>query len=173
MSTERMKILEMLKDGKISAEDADRLIERIERLDEAEDEVSADNDDIADVHDRRGINAAVAEALKTAAATGRSARATIRTVRERHSSKGGKFFCIKIQTHKGKNINLRLPLAVAKAGVKLSALLPQSATDSLKEKGINLDELTQLKGDDLSSAIEELDLNIETEEGDTIRIFCE
>ena len=161
MNTERMKILEMLKEGKISAEDADRLLDKLAQLDR-----EPEDDDV--VIDEDSIHGAVASAVATAKEAAQAVKLKVKA-----KASGRKFFCIKINTANGKNINLRLPLAVAKAGVKLSALLPQSATDSLKEKGINLDELTQLKGDELTGAIEELDINIDTDEGDSIRIFCE
>jgi hypothetical protein len=147
---EQMKILEMLKDGKITPEQADKLLDKLAKLD-----AEPDEDDFV-VDDPRGY-AASAQAVKVKIAKG----------------KKRKFFCIKINTQNGKNINLRLPMAVAKAGVKLSALLPESAMGTLKEKGVNLDELSNLKGDDLTEALEALDIKINTDEGDSINIFTE
>lgn len=146
---ERMKILEMLKDGKITAEQADRLISKLEQLDSGPDE-----DD--PVEEPRGYRAsAIALATKP------------------KKTKGKRFLGIHINTHDGKNINVRLPLGIVKAGVKMTALLPESATEALREKGISLDELVKLHGDDLTQALEELDIRISTEQGDHINIGAE
>jgi hypothetical protein len=174
MNNERMKILEMLKEGRITAEEADRLLEKLAKLDEPQaDDVVVEGDDFEAAQHGGGIRGAVAEALRTAAAAGRSARATIRTVRERMPSKRGRGLLININTAKGDNVNVRIPLALVKAGVKLTALLPESAAEALEEKGVNLDAMAELDGDELMEALEELNISISTEEGDSITICCD
>jgi hypothetical protein len=115
----------------------------------------------------------VADALRTAAAAGRSASATIRTVRERLPSRRGRGLLITINTAKGDKVNVRIPLSLVKAGVKLTALLPESAAESMKEHGVNLDEFAKMSGDELLEALEELNISIDTEDGDTIRVCCD
>jgi hypothetical protein len=167
-----MKILEMLKEGRINAEEADRLIEKLEQLN-ADDDVVVEDEEHDESHFGGGIRAAVADALRTAAAAGRSARATIRTVRERMPSKRGRGLLITINTAKGDKVNVRIPLSLIKAGVKLTALLPESAAESMKEHGVNLDEFAKMSGDELLDALEELNIDIDTEDGDSIRVCCD
>jgi hypothetical protein len=171
MNTERMKILEMLKQGRITAEEADRLLEKLEQLGapDAEDVVIDDGE----AHLGGGIRAAVAEAIRTAATAGRSAKATIRSVREHLPSRRGRALLINISTAKGDAVNVRIPLMLVKAGVKLTALLPQQAADALKEKGVNLDAMAELDADELLESLRELDINIATPEGDKVTITCE
>lgn len=161
MNTERMKILEMLKEGRISAEQADQLLEKLARLDGDE----VDHDDVVVEAD---VGGTVASLVKNAKAKVRRIASTI-TV----GSRGGKALVIKVCTHDGDNVNVRLPLALVRAGVKLHALMPESASDALKEKGVNLDELSQLNTDELMEALSELNINIETDDGDTVTIHCE
>lgn len=148
---ERMKILEMLKEGKITADEADRLLTKLERLDAG----SADH--YSTIEEPGGY----------------TATAMARATKPKAKSKGRRFLGVHISTHDGKNINIRIPLAIVKAGVKMTALLPESATEALREKGVNLDELVKLHGDDLTQAIEELDIRISTDEGDHINIGAE
>jgi hypothetical protein len=161
MNTERMKILEMLKEGRINAEEADRLLEKLAQLDH--DEVN-DDDVVIDAD----FGSAVASAVKKAKAGVRRIASTI-TV-GRHS---GRVLAIYVTTHEGKNVNVRLPLSLVRAGVKLTALLPQSAADALKEKGVNLDAMAEMDSDELLEALHDLNINITTEEGDTVTICCE
>lgn len=71
------------------------------------------------------------------------------------------------------NVNIRLPLKLVMTGIKLSALVPGKAGMHLSDRNIDLSYLGKLKGEDLNNALSELDINIETEKGDKVRIFCE
>jgi len=71
------------------------------------------------------------------------------------------------------NVNIRLPLKLVMTGIKLSALVPGKAGKQLSEQGIDLSHLGKLKGEDLDNALAELDINIETEKGDKVHVFCE
>jgi hypothetical protein len=82
-------------------------------------------------------------------------------------------------TKKGKeNINIRIPLQIIRAGVKLSGILPDKAKGKMKAKleakGINID-LNDLNPDSLDPIIRALtEMNIEVDEPDEkVRIFCE
>ncbi len=71
------------------------------------------------------------------------------------------------------NVNIRLPLKLVMTGMKLSALVPGKAGKQLSEQGIDLSHLGKLKGEALNEALSELDIDIETEKGDKVRVFCE
>jgi hypothetical protein len=71
------------------------------------------------------------------------------------------------------NVNIRLPLKLVMTGIKLSALVPGKAGMHLSDRNIDLSFLGKLKGEDLNNALAELDINIETEKGEKVRVFCE
>jgi hypothetical protein len=70
-------------------------------------------------------------------------------------------------------VNVRVPIALIRTGIKLSTLMPNDASEHLREKGIDLGRLNELDGDELMDALRELWVEVESEDGDTIRVFCE
>jgi hypothetical protein len=74
-------------------------------------------------------------------------------------------------------VNIRVPLKLIHAGLKLAALIPKSAqsqvNDALHEKGIEVD-FSQIKPEDLDNIIAQLDdLTVDVEGKESVRIFCE
>lgn len=75
-------------------------------------------------------------------------------------------------------VNIRVPLKILRAGVKLSSALPEHAKDrineALREKGIGFD-LSSLDGEKLEEVLDFLiDSGIDVETSDKeIHIFCE
>lgn len=75
-------------------------------------------------------------------------------------------------------INIRVPLQLLRAGVKLAALIPPQALEranaELTKSGVPID-LTQLKPDQLEALVEHLDeLILDVDQPDAkVRIFCE
>ena len=78
----------------------------------------------------------------------------------------------------GERVNIRVPMALIRAGVKLAALIPQLAAtginDAMREKGIELD-VRNLKGDELEQLVDALqDLEVDIQGGDqNVRVFVE
>ncbi len=70
-------------------------------------------------------------------------------------------------------VNVRVPIALIRTGIKLSTLMPTDASEHLRQKGIDLGRLNELDGDELTDALRELWVEVESEDGDTIRVFCE
>jgi polyhydroxyalkanoate synthesis regulator phasin len=75
-------------------------------------------------------------------------------------------------------VDIRVPLGLLRAGIKLGAVIPQDARtrveDKLSEKGIsfNLSDLNERTVEDLIDSLS--DLSLDVEDGDeTVRIFCE
>ena len=105
MKEERKKVLEMLSEGKISADEAERLL----------------------------------QALETKTAEGSPQTALTETLNNLP-----KYLFVKVDSVDGDKVNIRVPLKLIKAGIKLQALLPQDAQEKvnakLNEKGINLDD---------------------------------
>ena len=75
-------------------------------------------------------------------------------------------------------VNIRVPMALIRAGVKLASLIPRSSADSvneeLRKKGINFD-IGSLKAEDLDPLIDALqDLEIDVKDGQhKVRVFVE
>jgi hypothetical protein len=75
-------------------------------------------------------------------------------------------------------VNVRVPLQLLRAGVRLAALIPPQALGEanaeLTRSGVPFD-LTQLKPEQLETLIEHLDdMTVEVDQPDTkVRVFCE
>ena len=78
-----------------------------------------------------------------------------------------------VDTGEGHDVNVRVPLAFLRSGVKLLGVLPPKVAQKLNDKGVNLEFLSGLKGNELDEALNVLHVEIETEEGQHVRVFCE
>jgi hypothetical protein len=135
MNEERKKVLQMLAEGKISADEAERLLEALEnRISEASPATSL-------------------------AETGLP-----------------KYLFVKVDSTSGDKVNIRVPMRLIQAGIKLKSLLPLDAQDKinaqLSEKGINLDDFNTENLKDLLDALTELEVNVDDKKGDKVRIYC-
>ena len=74
-------------------------------------------------------------------------------------------------------VNIRVPLKLIKAGLKMASLIPKQAhdkvNDALREKGLEMD-FTQIKPEDLEEIVYQLnDLSVDVEGKEKVRVFCE
>jgi hypothetical protein len=79
-------------------------------------------------------------------------------------------------------VNVRVPMQLLRAGVKLAGLLPAQAlhraNSAMQEKGIPID-LTQIKPENLEELVEHLnDLTVDVDQKDAgtkvkVRVYCE
>ena len=70
-------------------------------------------------------------------------------------------------------VNVRVPIALIRTGIKLTTLMPLSASKHLSEHGIDLSQFNDLDSDELMEAFRELTVDVDSGNGDTIRVFCE
>ncbi|MGA2905567.1 MAG: hypothetical protein ABSD98_17210 [Candidatus Korobacteraceae bacterium] len=84
-----------------------------------------------------------------------------------------RFLRVKVDTGEGHDVNVKVPLGFIRAGVKLLGVLPPRVAQKLNDKGVNLDFLSDLKGDELDEALNELHVDLETDEGQHVQVFCE
>jgi hypothetical protein len=138
MSTERLKILEMVAEGKITAEDAARLLEKL-----------------ADSNQSSGF---------TGGGEGESIV---------HRTGKLKYLRVVVDSEDGDKVNIRVPLALVRTGIKLSTMVPEDANRKLAEKGVDLSALGGLAEEELIEALRELTVDVDSSDGDTVRIFCE
>lgn len=73
----------------------------------------------------------------------------------------------------GDKVNIRVPIGLIRTGIKLSTLIPKHAGEHLTEHGIDLSRLSNLDGEELMEALRDLKVDVDSEEGETVRIFCE
>ena len=144
MTDGRRRVLEMLAEGKVSAEEADRLINALERP---------------------STGVAVAEGASTRSTNPKYLRVLV----DRDDPHEGPI-----------KVNVRIPLTLLRAGVKLASLIPASAqdavNDAMRQEGLMID-LKQIKPENLEEIIDQLrDLTVDVDKADEktkIRIFCE
>ena len=137
MNEERKKVLNMLADGKISADEAERLISALEN---------------------------------------KTTETSPQTALTNTLDNLPRYLFVKVDAVDGDKVNIRVPLKLVKAGIKLQALLPQDAQDKinakLNEKGINLDDFKDENFKDLLDALTEFEVNVDDKKGDKVRIYC-
>jgi len=145
MNEHRLRILQMLAEGKVSAGEAERLISAVEEPD-----------------------------ATRASEVGGKDRPKYLRVQVDSEDGGG---------HDGPTkVNVRVPMQLLRAGVKLAYLIPaaalQRANLAMHQQGIPVD-LTQIKPENLEELVEQLnDLTVDVDQKDAktkvkVRVFCE
>ncbi len=146
MSEHRRQILQMLAEGKITADEAERLI------------AALDNE--PPVSNNGGSEPGPKSKPKY-----------LRVVVDSQNSHG---------YHGPTSVNIRVPMQLLRAGVKLASLIPPQAreevNDAMRQRGVPFD-LSQIKPENLEELIDQLnDLTIDVDErhGQTkVKVFCE
>jgi hypothetical protein len=147
MNEHRRQILQMLAEGKIKPEEAERLLAALE--------------------------------TPSAGSAGPSTNA---------AKTPPKFLRVQVDSednngHEGPTkVNVRVPMQLLRAGVKLAYLIPSSALQkanvAMHEQGIPMD-LTQIKPENIEELVEQLrDLSVDVDQNDgrskvKVRVFCE
>ena len=158
MSRERRQVLDMLAEGKISADEAERLLERLAGSHHGESEAAGASQWTGDSQGGRAQGSA-ATGPASAGVPGRAAKP--------------KYLRVVVDSADGDKVNVRVPLSLVRTGIALKTMLPQHAHEKLHERGIDLTQLSGLKDDELLDALRELEVDVDTTKGDTVRIFCE
>jgi hypothetical protein len=150
MSQERDRILDLLGAGKITAEEAGRLLDAID----------ARAGQTAGDSGAPGASGTWAGATKTGPAT------------------PPKYIYVKVLSTKGDNVNVKVPISLVRAGLKLTSLIPQQAMDqidkSMAEKGMSFD-FKNLKAEDMEDIVEalrEMEINVDSANGDNVRVYA-
>ena len=139
MSENRKQILELLSTGKITTDEAERLLLVLE-----------------------------SDAVRPVSGPG---------------TKKAKYLRVVVETLAGggpgpTKVNIRVPMQLLRAGVKLASLIPGPAqkhvNQALHENGVMID-VTQIKTENLKELIENLsDLTVDVDEANNkVRVFCE
>ena len=163
MSESQKKILDMLAQGKISVEDAHRLLSAVGAEEGGYGEAG---------HKNAGHEAG--DFANKVLSKGKYLRVTVTPGEEGINGKGNLF-----QDGNVGRVNVRVPLSLVRAGIKLTSLIPPDALDkansALREKGINFD-VRNIKQDDIEELIEALgDMQIDVEggKGEKVKVYVE
>ena len=132
MNEDRREILEMLSQGKITADEAERLIAALEKSSHSEEP----------------------------------------------SKRSPKYLRVLVESDDDTKVNVRVPMQLLRAGVRLANLIPPSArahvNEAMAEHGFKLD-LAQIKPENLEELVDQLgEMTVDVDEGDArVRVFCE
>jgi hypothetical protein len=150
MSAETKKVLELLTEGKISAEDAEKLLDRLSS--------SPANHEGTPSPSRQ---AAPGERGGSGAAAG---------------AKRPRFLRIVVERPGHDHVNLRIPLSLARTGGLLGLMSPritERLAHRLAEQGIDWKGLAAMNEEDFAEAIESTNIDLNKDNGKKVRIFCE
>jgi hypothetical protein len=142
MGDERTRILNMLKEGKITVDEAEELLSALEGQGGGK-ELSALSPD---------------------------------------SAKKLKYFHVIVEPESGNGkkdrVNIKIPIAIIRAGVKMTNLLPEDARDKIngafREKGLGmtLDDIKEENIEDFIEALRDMTIDVEAD-NKRVKIFCE
>lgn len=145
MSEDRSRILKMLAEGKITAEEAERLLDALE-----------------------------ARADSSTA----SAESAIKGDFEPLIAALPKYLYVKVVAVNGDNVDVKIPIALVRSGLKLTSLIPSKAmdqiNDSMSEHGMSVD-FSNLKPEDIDELVgtlREMEINVDAKNGDNVRVYC-
>ncbi|HEU5410592.1 MAG TPA: hypothetical protein VFU57_06205 [Candidatus Acidoferrales bacterium] len=142
MSNETKKVLEMLAAGKISQEDAERLLDRLSGAGSA----SA----------KQPPNVQPTAGAKNASETPRP-----------------RFLRIQVERPGRDDVNVRVPLSLARGGRHWMAFLPTGVADRLNEYGVHFGRLEEMGDEDLQAALNRINVDITKGNGKRVRIYAE
>ena len=147
MSAETKKVLEMLAEGKITAEDAERLLDKL----------AAGPEKIGAAPEPKALDGGEPAAAASAAAPRK------------------KFLRVQMERPGGDEVNVRVPLNFVRSGVKLASILPPKVLDKLQQEGIDPKVVTDFAQQARESldVLDDLHVDMETRSGKRIRVFAE
>lgn len=84
-----------------------------------------------------------------------------------------RYLRVVVDSEEGDKVNVRVPLSLIRTGIKLKALIPQKAADAISEKGFDLSDISSLDLDELVNALKELQVDVDSADGEKVRVFTE
>lgn len=145
MTDDRSRILGMVAEGKLSVDEASRLLDALGSRDEAP---------AAPAPGIKGDPTPLIKALP-------------------------KYLFVKVNSADGDNLDVKIPVALIRSGLKLTSLIPPQAMEqlsgSMAEHGMSID-FTNLKPediDDIVEALREMEVSVDSANGDKVRVYAE
>ncbi|HEV2420865.1 MAG TPA: hypothetical protein VGS59_04065 [Candidatus Acidoferrales bacterium] len=146
MSAETKKVLDMLATGKISQQDAERLLDKLS----------------GPAVQSESTNS------QTSAAANPSASAGSAT-----SAKRPRFLRIQVERPGRDNVDVRVPLSVARGGRHWMAFLPSGVAERLNEYGVHFGSLDEMSDAEFQAALDRINVDVAKGNGKRVRIFAE
>ena len=146
LNDDRRRVLGLLGEGRITADEADRLLS---------------------VMERQGVPVVASPAAAAAPPRSSNAPKYVRVTVDANDPGDGPT-----------KVNIRVPMQLLRAGVRLSSLIPPQARDrvnaAMRDQGIGFD-LNQLKPENLDELVDQLsDLTVDVDnQRAKVRIYCE
>jgi Asp-tRNA(Asn)/Glu-tRNA(Gln) amidotransferase B subunit len=98
---------------------------------------------------------------------------------ESDPTKNLRFLRVEVNSSDGDNVDVKIPLSLLRAGIKLSSVMPKNVSDKvsshLSEHGMDID-LNNVRPQDIEqiiSSLGEMEVNVDSKDGDKVKIFCE
>jgi hypothetical protein len=145
MSEDRGRILGLLAAGKITADEAERLLD--------------------------ALDARTSAAASPAGAAFEGEPGPLLAALPKH-------LYVKVIAVNGDNVDVKIPIALVRSGLKLTSLIPPQAmdqiSDTMSQHGMSVD-FNNLKPEDIDEligALREMEVNVDAKNGDTVRVYC-
>lgn len=149
MSEDRARILNMLAGGKITTDEAEHLLDALE-----------------------------SRQPETRSATGFTP-AVIKGDPTPQLNAPPRFLRVKVDGDAGERVDVKMPLALVRSGLKLTSLIPPQAMDRINEQmaqsGMSID-FSNFKPEDIDELIEalrEMEVNVDGASGEKVRVYAE
>jgi SHOCT-like domain len=155
MSAETKKILELLAAGKISAEDAERLLDKLSSATSAPAPGSVCEDSGAKA------TSALGGGSSAVAAGGGCGPRRMRYLR------------IEVERPGRDNVNVRVPLAFARGGRHWMAFLPARVAERLNDYGIDAFSFDKMSDEEFRRTLERMNVEVQKGDGKKVRIYAE
>jgi hypothetical protein len=144
MSAETKKVLELLAAGKISPEDAERLLDKLSGL-----------------------------TSPSGAANSQAAAGAAPPSGDTAQAKRPRFIRIQIDRPGHDDINMRVPISNMRGGAHWMAFLPTRLADKLYEYGFDFGCLDKMNEEDFRKAMDQMNVDIQGRSGKRVRIYAE
>ncbi len=140
MSEERLRILHLLAEGKLTPDEAEKLLRAMEN----------------------------------------GTQQIEQTSQKQSGDVRGKYLFVQVDPKEGKSserVSVKVPLALVKAGLNISKLIPIDAQDkihsSMRDSGIpfNFSDIDPQNFEEMLEALEQMSVDIDTDES-TVKVFC-
>ena len=145
MTDDRARILRLLADGKITPDEAERLLDAL-----------GPRPGAADAPPEPGVKGDPGPLLAALP----------------------KYLYVKVVATSGDNVDVKVPVALVRSGLKLTSLIPTRAmdqiNDSMAEHGMSVD-FANLKPEDIDELIEalrDMEISVDAQNGDNVRVYC-
>jgi len=102
-----------------------------------------------------------------------TATATVEREPDNDDRSAGPLKYLRVVVDGSDKVNIRIPIGLIRTGIKLTTLMPLIASENLSEHGIDLSQFNNLDGEELIEALRELKVEVNSDDGDVVRIFCE